>query len=75
MGSIDAALRAGYSAAPTAIAPRSPAAIKPELQLGIKPAKKRHHLQPGVGHYGVFSGSKWERQIYPIVRNFILANQ
>jgi polyhydroxyalkanoate depolymerase len=46
-----------------------------ELCTGIKPAKKRHHLQPGVGHYGVFSGSKWERQIYPIVRNFILANQ
>ena len=46
-----------------------------ELCTGIKPAKKRHHLQPGVGHYGVFSGSKWEHQIYPIVRNFILANQ
>jgi polyhydroxyalkanoate depolymerase len=40
----------------------------------IKPSKKRHHLQPGVGHYGVFAGSKWEKQIYPIVRNFILAN-
>jgi polyhydroxyalkanoate depolymerase len=46
-----------------------------DLCTGIKPAKKRHHLQPGVGHYGVFSGSKWEHQIYPIVRNFILANQ
>jgi poly(3-hydroxybutyrate) depolymerase len=44
------------------------------LCTGIKPGKKRHHLQPGVGHYGVFSGSKWEHQIYPIVRNFILAN-
>ena len=46
-----------------------------ELCTGIKPRKKQHHLQAGVGHYGVFSGSKWERQIYPIVRNFILANQ
>jgi poly(3-hydroxybutyrate) depolymerase len=46
-----------------------------ELCTGIKPAKKRHHLQAGVGHYGVFSGSRWERQIYPIVHNFILANQ
>jgi poly(3-hydroxybutyrate) depolymerase len=45
-----------------------------ELCSGIKPSKKRHHLQPGVGHYGVFSGSRWESQIYPIVRNFILAN-
>ena len=45
-----------------------------ELCTGIKPSKKRHHLQAGVGHYGVFSGSRWESQIYPIVRNFILAN-
>jgi poly(3-hydroxybutyrate) depolymerase len=44
------------------------------LCSSIKPSKKRHHLQPGVGHYGVFSGSRWEKQIYPIVRNFILAN-
>jgi poly(3-hydroxybutyrate) depolymerase len=45
-----------------------------DLCTGIKPAKKRHHLQAGVGHYGVFSGTRWERQIYPIVRNFILSN-
>ena len=44
------------------------------LCSGIKPSKQRHHLQPGVGHYGVFSGSRWENQIYPIVRTFILAN-
>ena len=35
--------------------------------------RKRHHLQPGVGHYGVFSGKKWSNQIYPLVRNLILA--
>jgi polyhydroxyalkanoate depolymerase len=35
--------------------------------------RKRHHLQPGVGHYGVFSGRKWQSQIYPLVRNMILA--
>ncbi|HEX3947499.1 MAG TPA: polyhydroxyalkanoate depolymerase, partial [Acidimicrobiales bacterium] len=45
-----------------------------QLCSGIKPAKKRHHLQAGVGHYGVFSGSRWQTQIYPIVRNFVLAN-
>ena len=28
----------------------------------------------GVGHYGVFSGRKWDGQIYPIVRNMIVAN-
>jgi len=44
------------------------------LCTGIRPSRKRHHLQPGVGHYGVFSGSRWESQVYPIVRNFIAAN-
>jgi poly(3-hydroxybutyrate) depolymerase len=45
-----------------------------QLCSSVKPSKRRHHLQAGVGHYGVFSGSKWEAQTYPIVRNFILAN-
>ena len=43
------------------------------LCSSLRPHLKRHHLQPGVGHYGVFSGSKWERQIYPQVRNLVLA--
>lgn len=42
-----------------------------DLCTGIKPYMKRHHLQAGVGHYGVFSGKKWETQVYPLVRNFI----
>jgi polyhydroxyalkanoate depolymerase len=45
-----------------------------DLCTRIRPARKQHHLQPGVGHYGVFSGSRWQRQIYPVVRNFIAAN-
>lgn len=45
-----------------------------DLCSGIKPFKKKHHMQPGVGHYGVFSGKKWETQIYPMVRNVILSN-
>ena len=24
-----------------------------------------------MGHYGVFSGSRWEAEIYPLVRAFI----
>jgi polyhydroxyalkanoate depolymerase len=43
-----------------------------ELCTGIRPYRKRHHLQAGVGHYGVFSGSRWTRQIYPVLRNAIL---
>jgi len=45
-----------------------------DLCTGIRPYKKRHHLQAGVGHYGVFSGSKWAGQIYPILRNVIASN-
>jgi poly(3-hydroxybutyrate) depolymerase len=43
------------------------------LCSGVFANRKRHHLQPGVGHYGVFSGRKWSTQIYPLVRNMILA--
>jgi polyhydroxyalkanoate depolymerase len=45
-----------------------------DLCTSVKPARRRHHLQAGVGHYGVFSGRRWQSQIYPLVRNVILAN-
>jgi len=44
-----------------------------DLCTGLKPYMKRHHLQTGVGHYGVFSGRRWDGQVYPIVQNFILS--
>ena len=31
--------------------------------------------RPGVGHYGVFSGNRWTNQIYPLVKNVILASE
>jgi poly(3-hydroxybutyrate) depolymerase len=46
-----------------------------DLCVGLRPFLKRHHLQAGVGHYGVFSGKRWETQIYPIVRNVILSSE
>jgi len=46
-----------------------------DLCSGIRPYRKRHHLQTGVGHYGVFSGSRWAGQIYPQVRAMILSNE
>ncbi|WP_342363034.1 polyhydroxyalkanoate depolymerase [Terrarubrum flagellatum] len=46
-----------------------------DLCAKLRPYQKKHHMQAGVGHYGVFSGRKWEGQIYPIVRNMILANE
>lgn len=42
-----------------------------DLCSSIRPYLKAHHLQAGVGHYGVFSGSKWNAQIYPQVRETI----
>jgi poly(3-hydroxybutyrate) depolymerase len=40
----------------------------------LRPYLRRHHMQPGVGHYGVFSGKRWENQIYPILKNVILSS-
>jgi len=45
-----------------------------DLCSSLRPYLKRHHMQPGVGHYGVFSGKRWEGQIYPLVKNVILAS-
>lgn len=44
-----------------------------DLCSSLRPHLKRHHLQANAGHYGVFNGKRWEREIYPVVRNFILA--
>jgi polyhydroxyalkanoate depolymerase len=43
------------------------------LCSGLRPHLKRHHLQAGAGHYGVFNGKRWETQVYPQVRHAILA--
>jgi polyhydroxyalkanoate depolymerase len=45
-----------------------------DLCSSLRPYRKRHHMQAGVGHYGVFSGRRWQHQIYPIVRNVILSS-
>ena len=41
------------------------------LTPNINTDRKRHHLQPSVGHYGVFAGHRWQTEIYPILRDFI----
>jgi poly(3-hydroxybutyrate) depolymerase len=46
-----------------------------DLCSGLRPYMKTHHLQPGVGHYGVFNGRRWEAQVYPVLRNHIAASQ
>jgi poly-beta-hydroxyalkanoate depolymerase len=41
----------------------------------LRPYLKTHHVQTGVGHYGVFNGHRWERHIYPRVRAVIYDNE
>ena len=45
-----------------------------DLCPNIRPYMKTHHVQTGVGHYGVFRGRKWNQQIYPRVREMIHAS-
>jgi poly(3-hydroxybutyrate) depolymerase len=35
---------------------------------------KVHYLQPGVGHYGVFNGSRFRSEIAPRISDFVLSN-
>ena len=45
-----------------------------DLLTGLPDAKKAAHLEPGAGHYGIFAGGSWRRNIRPLVLNFIDAN-
>lgn len=42
-----------------------------DLCTGVPAARRVHRLQPGVGHYGVFSGTRFEREIYPEITKFV----
>ena len=42
-----------------------------DLCTGLREYLKTHYVQAGVGHYGVFSGRRWNQHIYPIVRESI----
>jgi poly(3-hydroxybutyrate) depolymerase len=42
-----------------------------ELTPNLPPHKKLYHLQMGVGHYGVFNGSRFRAQIAPRIVEFI----
>jgi poly(3-hydroxybutyrate) depolymerase len=45
-----------------------------DLCRGIPAARKRHLTVEGVGHYGLFSGRRWRKDVYPHVREFIAAS-
>jgi poly(3-hydroxybutyrate) depolymerase len=46
-----------------------------ELCRGLRPYRKQHYIQVGVGHYGVFSGKRWVTQTYPVLRDVIQVSQ
>jgi len=46
-----------------------------DLCTGLRPYMRTHYVQPGAGHYGVFSGRRWSGSIYPMVRETILVSQ
>jgi polyhydroxyalkanoate depolymerase len=45
-----------------------------DLCTGVRGYRKVHHMQAGVGHYGVFSGKRWNNEIYPLLRDFVHVN-
>ena len=46
-----------------------------DLASSLRPYLRTHYVQPDVGHYGVFSGKRWQRHIYPVVRDMIHLSQ
>ena len=44
------------------------------LCVNIPPERKAHWLQPAVGHYGVFNGSRFRAEIAPRIADFMLSN-
>lgn len=48
------------------------AALK--LCTGLPDSKKASHLEPGAGHYGIFAGKSWRKNIRPLVLDFIDQN-
>ena len=46
-----------------------------KLCVNIPADKKVHYLQHGVGHYGVFNGSRFRSEIAPRISDFVLSNE
>lgn len=42
-----------------------------DLCTSLPESEKVHYVQPGVGHYGVFNGTRWRTEIQPRIREFI----
>ena len=45
-----------------------------DIATRLPPKLKRYHLAKGVGHYGIFHGSKWRGRIAPLLEAWIAAH-
>jgi poly(3-hydroxybutyrate) depolymerase len=45
------------------------------LCKNLPEAMRAHHLQPSVGHYGVFNGRRFRAEILPRIRDFLCTHQ
>lgn len=42
-----------------------------DLAVNLPAEDRKHYVAVGVGHYGVFNGSRWRKLIQPEVRDFV----
>ena len=42
-----------------------------EIATKLPDSKKKYHMAPAVGHYGIFNGRKWREQIRPVITSWI----
>lgn len=45
------------------------------LCSSLSGSQVHHYVQEDAGHYGIFSGSKFREQIYPVIHSFICENE
>ena len=46
-----------------------------DLAVNLPAEDRKHYVAVGVGHYGVFNGSRWRKLIQPEVRDFVRAQR
>lgn len=49
------------------------AALK--LATGLPEDRKQYFMAEGAGHYGIFNGSRWRKQVAPVVEDFVAAHR
>ena len=49
--------------------------MSPRKTLRALLARQGYHMAPGVGHYGIFNGSKWRERIAPVVEKWIAQHE